>query len=267
MVAAGDVDALLALCRSDDGGFGSMPGAGSEPASTALAAIALDDDEARRWLAGAQREDGSFGIDAGAVRSDDTSLVALALPAGPALERALDHVVAMAGANTVDGPDPPPYGWSWTVGAHGWTEPTAWGVLALRRCRPTSVDRIEDGLEVLRQRACVQGGWNYGTRESFDVEQPPFVQTTAIALFAVAGIDDALTSSGARALRSRWRHESQGVLSLATAAAALRFLNDADANDVMAVLTDQVLGAEGVGTVALAWSSIAAGDGLLALEA
>jgi hypothetical protein len=57
------------------------------------------------------------------------------------------------------------------------------------------------------------------------------------------------------------------VLSLATAAAALRFLNDADANDAMAVLTDQVLGAEGVGTVALAWSSIAAGDGLLALEA
>jgi hypothetical protein len=267
MVASEIVDALLARSRAGDGGFGSVPGADAEPEATALAAIALADERAVDWLLGAQRPDGSFGIDAGGVASDDTALTCLALPDGLALQRALDHVESTSGANAVDGPGEPPYGWSWTIGAHGWTEPTAWGVLALRRRRSTATSRIDDGLAALRARACVGGGWNYGTPESFDVEQPPFVQTTAIALFATVGIDEGLTESGRRALRDRWREEDAGFLSLATAAAALRLLADPDAGEAAALVERRASAAADLGTIALAWASIALGDGLRALDA
>ncbi len=267
MVASEIVDALLARSQANDGGFGSVPGAHPEPAPTALAAIALSDQDAVGWLLGAQRPDGSFGIDAGGVSSDDTALTCLALPDGPALERALDHIESTSGANAVDGPGAPPYGWSWTIGAHGWTEPTAWGVLALRQRRPTSTDRIDDGLAALRERACIGGGWNYGTPESFEVEQPPFVQTTAIALFATVGADGPLTTSGHRVLRERWRAEDGGFLSLATAAAALRMLGDAYADEAAGLVKHRANIAAEFGTVALAWASIALGDGLYALEA
>ena len=267
MVALEIVDALLARSQASDGGFGSVPGAHPEAAPTALAAIALSDEGAVDWLFGAQRPDGSFGIDAGGVSSDDTALTCLALPDGPALERALDHVASTSGANAVDGPGVPPYGWSWTIGAHGWTEPTAWGLLALRQRRPAAEDRIEDGLAALRARACIGGGWNYGAPESFDVAQPPFVQTTAIALLATVGIDEELTTSGHQALRARWRSEDAGFLSLATTAAAFRVLGDADVREAARLIEQHVNDADELGTVALAWASIALGDGLHALDA
>jgi hypothetical protein len=267
MVASEIVDALLARSKAGDGGFGSVPGAHPEPAATALAAIALTDEDAVGWLLRSQRPDGSFGIDAGGVVSDDTALTCLALPEGPELERALDHVESTSGANAVDGPGAPPYGWSWTIGAHGWTEPTAWGVLALRRRRPSAKERIDDGVRALRERACIGGGWNYGTPESFDVEQPPFVQTTAIALLATAGNDAVLTATGLDALRARWRDEDAGFLSLATAAAALRLLGDEDAVEAAALVERQATAAADAGTVALAWASIALGPGLQALDA
>jgi hypothetical protein len=267
MVGSEIVDALLARSRAGDGGFGSVPGAESEPESTAFAAIALADSDAADWLLRGQRPDGSFGIDAGGVASDDTALACLALPDGPALEHALDHVESTSGANAVGGPGAPPYGWSWTIGAHGWTEPTAWGVLALRQRRPTATSRIDDGLAALRARACVGGGWNYGTPESFDVEQPPFVQTTAIALLATIGIDDPLTASGHRMLHDRWRDEDAGFLSLATAAAALRVLADPDADEAAALVEQRASATSEHGTIALAWASIALGEGLRALDA
>jgi hypothetical protein len=267
MVASEIVDARLARSQASDGGFGSVPGAHPEPAPTALAAIALSDEAAVGWLLDAQRPDGSFGIDAGGVSSDDTALTCLALPDGPALERALDHVESTAGANAVDGPGAPPYGWSWTIGAHGWTEPTAWGLLALRRRRPAATGRIDDGLAALRARACIGGGWNYGTPESFDVAQPPFVQTTAIALLATVGIDEELTASGQRALRERWRSEDAGFLSLATTAAAFRVLGDVEASEAARLVEHHANAADEPGTVALAWASLALGDGLRALDA
>jgi hypothetical protein len=262
MVASETLDARLARSKTVDGGYSSVPGAAPEPEASALAAIASDDAAARTWLESAQRADGSFGIDAGSVVSDDTAQVCLALPEGPALERALDHVTTVAGANAVGDPGPPPYGWAWTVGAHGWTEPTAWGVLALRKRRPEAEDRIADGLDVLRTQECHAGGWNYGTSESFGVFQPPFAQTTSIALFATNGVDDQLTRRGLDALRSSWRHEATGLLSLAISAAALRFLDDPDADEAASRLDRSIASSDDVDTVALAWAAIAVGPGL-----
>src|SRR5437763_1874731 len=80
-------------------------------------------------------------------------------------------------------------------------------------------------------RECAEGGWNYGTPESFGVVEPPFVQTTAVALFATAGIDEVLTRRGLAALHARWRSESGGLLTIATAAAAFRRLDHPDAGE------------------------------------
>ena len=265
-MARGALDAQLERARTADGGFGSVPGADAEPEATALASLALDDDDARAWLLGHQRADGSFGINAGTVVSDDTALVSLALPDGASRERALDHVVAVSGSNAIDDRGAPPYGWAWTIGAHGWIEPTAWGVLALRRARPSQTDRIADGLDVLRTQECHDGGWNYGTAESFGVPQPAFMQTTSIALFATRGTDDALTTRGLAALRSRWPREASGPLSLAVSTAALRSLGDEDAARATAELERTLNTAEDIDTVALAWAAIATGPGLQALE-
>jgi hypothetical protein len=260
------IAARVRRARTAEGGYGSVAGGDPEPEPTAMAALALDDRDAVAWLLGAQSPDGSFGTQAGSVFSDDTALVCLSLPRGDQLERALDHVVATTGTNQRGGSGPPPFGWPWTSGAYGWTEPTAWGVLALRAKRPSATERIADGIDTLAQRECAEGGWNYGTPESFGVAEPPFVQTTAVALFATAGIDQGLTRRGLAALRARWRSESAGLLTLATATAAFRRLDDADAGDATDALEHAVVDDSESDTVALAWAALALGPGLQALS-
>ena len=222
-----------------------------------MAALALRDQRAMDWLIDAQRTDGAFGMQAGSVLSDDTAVVCVGLPTGTARERALDHLERIAGANAVADPGAPPYGWPWTQGAHGWIEPTAWGMLALRAGRPEAAAGIADGLEVLRDQECVGGGWNYGTREGFGVAQPPFVQTTAVAVLAVAGLDEALRRRGQVVLERRWPAEEAGLLSVASAAASLAALGSpqaAHAREAMIATAGRTAAAD---TVALAWASLA----------
>ena len=161
-----------------------------------MVAIAFDDTVARQWLQGGQAADGSIVLRAGSVIRDETPLASLALGPGPGRERALDHVVRYQGANG-DDPLVNAFGWPWTDDTHGWTEPTAWGLLALRSLRPSATDRIADAIALFEERECVGGGWNYGTREIFGVDIPPFVQTTAVALL---GLGDARPRSALAAL-------------------------------------------------------------------
>ena len=82
-------------------------------------------------------------------------------------------------------------GWSWIDGTFGWGAPTAWALLALKKCRSRGIiapgaDRhIRDGEAVLRDRVCVMGGWNYGNSNVFPQNLPAYVPTTAIALLAL----------------------------------------------------------------------------------
>jgi hypothetical protein len=178
---------------------------------------------------------------------------------GAEREAALDHVVATV-ANDVD-PNASPRGWPWTLGAYGWVEPTAWGVLALRTLRPSATARIDDGLEMLRQRECAGGGWNFGTRTVNGVELQPYVQTTSLGLLSVNGRDAAAVARGTRVLRSRWRAEASGLLSLATATVALRVLGD-DAGPAAraAVASHRAFGDPRTDTASLAWAVLALGD-------
>jgi hypothetical protein len=259
---------LLEALRNADGGFGVRAGQPSEPEPTALAALALDDEGARGWLASAQASDGSFGLNVGPYRNDSaTGFAALALPAGPERERALDHVERTR-AERVEPSEAVPLdadaiGWAWARGTASWTEPTARALLALRLLRPGS-GAISDGIALLRDREAVGGGWNYGNRTVLEEDLPPYVQTTAIALVALRGADPSLEARGLEVLARLWRSESSGGLSVATALAAFRLHGrEPEAADAAEVLDALVIHTGLVGdVVALAWAAIATGDGL-----
>jgi hypothetical protein len=252
-----DPERDLRGARNQDGGYGSVVGATSEPEPTAMAAIVASDAGAVDWLLEAQRPDGSFGILAGSVASDDTALVSLALPTGETRERALDHVERVAGANDPTGPGAPPYGWPWTDGAHGWIEPTSWGLLALVAGRPSAVGRINDGLAVLRTQECVGGGWNYGTRVGFGVRQAPFIQTTAIGTLAARGLDADLAARGLGVLERHWTDESQGLLSVASAATVINLLGGRSASAARNAVQSTYEETHDPDTVAACWALLA----------
>jgi hypothetical protein len=224
--------------RNADGGFGPIVGSPSEPEATAMVALAFDDTPARGWLADAQQADGSIGMQVGSVIRDVTALGALALSAGSARELALDHLESVAGLNGSD-PTVATAGWPWTDGSHGWTEPTAWGLMALR-LRRGAEGRLADARAFFEERECVGGGWNYGSPETLGVPIGPYVQTTALALLALADDEPMLSDRGLRVLEATWRSESAGLLTLATAICALRRGTSRDvepAEEVLAAYT------------------------------
>jgi hypothetical protein len=257
-----------ALDRARTGdAFGPTPGAEPEPEPTALAAIALDDDAARRWLTDAQRPDGSFGLTAGPVENDaPTGLAALALPPGDERERALDHLVATPARTLPSDPvvphDPNVPGWGWALGTAGWVEPTSRALLAFRRLRPGATTQIDGAVGFLADRECVGGGWNFGNRSVYYVDLPPFGQTTAAGLIGLHALESGygLVLGGVDALRRLWPVE-RGPLTLAMSLAAFRLLGLSDADEVEAAL-ERTLDGPAPDVIALAWTALASGPGL-----
>jgi hypothetical protein len=77
-------------------------------------------------------------------------------------------------------------GWSWITGTFSWLEPTAWAVIALKRLdRARGNHRIEVGERLIADRACYDGGWNYGNAWALDKQLPGHVPTTALGLLAM----------------------------------------------------------------------------------
>jgi hypothetical protein len=257
--------------QNADGGFGPRIGLPSEPEPTALATIALDDERGRTWLGEHQAADGSVPLDAGVVVNDSaTAYAAIALDAGDARERALDHLEAALAPDTRSTSDVPfdasVHGWAWTESTFGWVDPTARAVLALRLLR-SGAPAIDDGVGMLRDRETVGGGWNYGNRVVIGEDLPPFAQTTAAAMVALQRSDATLEARGLSTLKQLWRAERDGGLTMALAAAALRLHGDHDADAAERAMFD-VFGRSGFmdDVVALAWAAIATGPALSRLE-
>ena len=258
-----DAANLVARLRNADGGFGPRMDQPSEPEPTALAVLALGDAEGRTWLAEHQREDGSFSTVVGPYVNDSaTGLGALALGPGPERERALDYLESYRAAridSTAAIPiDESAIGWAWTRGTASWVEPTARALWALRVARPSSA-RVEGAVDLLRDRESVGGGWNYGNRVVLGVDLPPFVQTTAISLVALSGLDRDLEARGLSTLRRLWRDESAGGLSLATTLAAFRTHDVATDAAAVRIELDRLIANTGLlgDGVALAWAALA----------
>jgi hypothetical protein len=86
--------------------------------------------------------------------------------------------------------DPDKYGWPWISGSASWVIPTAFSVIAIKQftvCNryASSEKRIHLGVEMLLDRACVDGGWNSGNSVVYGVALRPHVEATAIALLAL----------------------------------------------------------------------------------
>ncbi len=85
---------------------------------------------------------------------------------------------------------PDKYGWPWVTGSASWVIPTAFSIIAIEQftvCNRSeeSEKRIHLGVEMLLDRACVDGGWNSGNSLVYGVPLRPHVEATAIALLAL----------------------------------------------------------------------------------
>jgi hypothetical protein len=86
--------------------------------------------------------------------------------------------------------DPDKYGWPWVTGSASWVIPTAFSIIAIEQftvCNRSeeSEKRIHLGVEMLLDRACVDGGWNSGNSLVYGVPLRPHVEATAMALLAL----------------------------------------------------------------------------------
>ncbi len=87
--------------------------------------------------------------------------------------------------------DPRKYGWSWLPGTTSWVIPTSFSLIALQNFRPAGLrddrlnDRVNLGTSMLLDRMCPGGGWNAGNGIAFGVALAPYIDATAIALFAL----------------------------------------------------------------------------------
>jgi hypothetical protein len=103
--------------------------------------------------------------------------------------------------------NPDKYGWSWFPETVSWVIPTALSVIALKQSRTCCgtenvTDRIRLGTEMLRDRACPQGGWNAGNGIVFGAALTPHIDATAIALLALTDHADPAAVQGLDWLRS-----------------------------------------------------------------
>jgi hypothetical protein len=99
-------------------------------------------------------------------------------------------------------------------------------VLALKLAGLPSHTRVKDGETLLLNRACRQGGWNFGNPVVFDSELEPTAVDTAVALFALQGVPEAADAieKGLAVIESKAPHSSS-TLSLALGILCLDLFN------------------------------------------
>lgn len=79
--------------------------------------------------------------------------------------------------------------WSWARGTASWVEPTAYALLGLKASGLQEHERVRTGESFLFDRACFDGGWNYGNKEVLKVVIEPMPTNTCFALLALQDVD------------------------------------------------------------------------------
>ena len=199
--------AHLRAAQAADGGWPYQEGQSSalEPTAFALLAFRAGGEEAEtevrrglkalgRW----QASGGGFSIQEGVPPGPyATALAMVAMLAydreSPAVELARRWLIRSRSESVSDpsgtlGHDTRLVGWSWIEGTHGWVEPTAWAVRALRGCGDDQHPRVREGLSMIFDRAVDGGGWNYGNVEVLGRRLAAQPDATGVVLMAVAGI-------------------------------------------------------------------------------
>ena len=132
---------------------------------------------------------------------------------------------------------PDHYGWSWFPGSHSWIEPTAHSLLAMQislresESLPTLLtntlkERIAMGQQMLLDRRCSDGGWNYGSGSAFNVPLPSYPETTAVALLGLQQANAAGRKAACSKAAGLYR-ATQSPLALAWLQLALRVHGEA----------------------------------------
>ena len=100
-----------------------------------------------------------------------------------------------------------------------WVEPTSWCLVALKkaarldpRFQKDAAARISEGEQLLFDRSCESGGWNFGNANAFGTNLPAHIPTSAIGLLALQ--DKAGHPVVAKALafvEQHWHQERSGM--------------------------------------------------------
>jgi hypothetical protein len=198
-----DLRAALVDARNRDGGWGYAPGRRSRIEPTSWAALALGHSEGhapeveslRAWQ---RRNDWLIDIPGAPPNTAFNALAALtflqepsaASLAQPIVDRLIETKGLRSGQFEAVRQDNSIQAWPWVDGTASWVEPTAWCLLLLKKVRSRSLsqeahERIRIGEQLLFDRVCHEGGWNYGNPEVYGQKLWPYVPTTAVALLAM----------------------------------------------------------------------------------
>lgn len=169
--------AFLRAARNEDGSWGYTVGQEGHAEPTVLAAAAGADDAwlSRDWLNGNPLHWASFLLPAVAWQRD------------PALcELQLRRIAAFASqpVEGVEGFDATLPGWSWVPGTAAWVMPTAFAMLSLRRSA-RQPERVAEGVALILDRQCSDGGWNYGNPMVYGAQLAGHLDSTGWALLAL----------------------------------------------------------------------------------
>lgn len=124
-----------------------------------------------------------------------TSLAILAWLAGDDFQENIDRAVEWtvnthgkpAPKNPQIGHDPTILGWSWAAETHAWMEPTCMFVIALKAAGLGSHTRTREGVRLVTDRLLPTGGSNFGSTIVLGQPTLPQVQSTGLAMLALAG--------------------------------------------------------------------------------
>jgi hypothetical protein len=185
-------------------GFAELAGGAYRPDATAWAVLALKAagltgaiQSARSSLEQSQLKDGRVSMPGEEKAFWPTSLAVLAwhgsIQHREAQNRALRFLLEIGGSHWKRKHDSPIQhdtalqGWSWTEGTHSWIEPTALAMIALELTGQTNNPRFKEGIQLIVDRQLPQGGWNYGNTVVYCKTLHPLMDTTGLALNALAG--------------------------------------------------------------------------------
>lgn len=83
-------------------------------------------------------------------------------------------------------------GWPWISDTFSWVQPTSYAVFALKLAGLKRHERVKEAEALLFDRMCSGGGWNFGNPIILGRPIDPSLSDTAIALFALQDVPDAV---------------------------------------------------------------------------
>ena len=190
IVAVGEtgMDALirarvfLQQSRNADGSLGHLPGQAGHLEPTLLATASRSIAAPLPWLAGQPWGWGKLLLPAVLATEGDAAAL---------VDDTLAQLLALEGERIAEDPagrvgfDPSLAAWPWVQGTASWVEPTAYALISLKRSGWASHPRVTEGETLLRDRQCVDGGWNYGNPEVLHASLESYLPPTGWATMAL----------------------------------------------------------------------------------